>query len=370
MLNKKRLSMVMIGISIILVLGALPLVKDYAQSAQKPIKLVFSSYLKQGFTNNLTCQFWMEEVTKRTNGRVQFTTYYDGTLLKGAESLPGCGRGMCDLTLCPDAYTADRHPLSMVQTLLFMTDKMDSYLRACYRLFTTEPLLIEEFTRNNVHFLVEIPVSSDILGAKEKINRIALLKNKRIRAMAMTADALKILGATPVGLALGEVYDGLDKGVIDGYSLTDFTLASMFHLYEVAPYMHDTGMGQFGGMFFVMNKRKWDKLPPDIQGIMTDVAKEAIDKHVALYMKIEGQMVDRAHKGGAKVVILTDEEKARWKETAGPKLWEKWMNDRNAKGLKGTYVFNRWKEIIGEENKASTYKSAYQVFAEKYGAEH
>jgi len=370
MSKKHILSRGLIATGFILILVAIPFGATQVLSADKPINLVFSSYLKAGFTNNLTCKFWMDEVTKRTNGRVEFTTYYDGTLLKGAESLPGCGRGMCDLTLCPDAYTADRHPLSMVQTLLFMTDKMDSYLRACYRLFTTEALLIEEFTRNNVHFLVEIPVSSNILGAREKMNRISSLKNKRIRAMAMTADALTILGATPVGLALGEVYDGLDKGVIDGYSLTDFTLASMFHLYEVAPYMHDTGMGMFGGMFFVINKKKWDSLPTDIQGIMTQVALEAIGKHVALYMKIEAQMVDKAHEGGAKVVILTDEEKARWRNTAGPKLWDKWVNDKNAAGLKGSYILNRWKEIIAEENKQSTYKSAYQVFAEKYGAEH
>jgi len=370
MSNKHILSKGCIITSLILILVALLFGATQVYAADKPIKLVFSSYLKKSFTNNLTCQFWMDEVTKRTNGRIQFTTYYDGTLLKGAESLPGCGRGMCDLTICPDAYTADRHPLSMVQTLLFMTDRMDSYLKACYRLFTTENLLIEEFTRNNVHFLVEIPVSANILGAREKINTIPSLKNKRIRAMAMTADALSILGATPVGLALGEVYDGLDKGVIDGYSLTDFTLASMFHLYEVAPYMHDTGMGQFGGMFFVINKKKWDSLPNDIQEIMSQVAHEAIDKHVDLYMKIESQMVDRAHEGGAKVVILTDEEKARWKNTAGPKLWDQWISDKEAAGLKGSYIFNRWKEIITEENKHSTYKSAYQVFAERYGAEH
>jgi TRAP-type C4-dicarboxylate transport system substrate-binding protein len=341
-----------------------------ALAEDKPITLVFSSYLKENFTNNLTCKFWMDEVTKRTNGRVTFKTYYSGTLLKGKESLPGCGRGQCDLTLCPDAYTADRHPLSMVQTLLFMSDKMDSYLRACYRLFTTEPLLIEEFTRNKVHFLVEIPVSSDILGGREKINSIAKLQNKRVRAMAMTADAMEILGAIPVGLSLGEVYEGLDKGVIDAYSLTDFTLACMFRLFEVAPYMIDTGMGQFGGMFFVVNKRKWDSLPEDIQKIMTEVAKESIDKHVALYQEVESKMVDRAHEGGAKVVILSDEEKAKWRQTAGPKLWQKWVDDMNSKGLKGSYVFDRWKDIITEENTHSSYKSAYRVFAERYGAEH
>jgi TRAP-type C4-dicarboxylate transport system substrate-binding protein len=366
---KKRRSIIVPAIAcLFLTIGILLFAGGPAWSAEKPIELVFSSYLKENFTNNLTCQFWMDEVTKRTNGRVQFKTYYSGTLLGGAESLPGCGRGMCDLTLCPDSYTADRHPLSMVQTLLFMTDRMDSYLRACYRLFTTEPLLIEEFERNKVHFLVEIPVSSNILGANEKIASIAQLKNKRVRAMAMTAEALEALGATPVGLSLGEVYDGLDKGVIDAYSLTDFTLASMFRLYEVAPYMIDTGMGQFGGMFFVMNEKKWNSLPKDIQEIMTDVAKEAIDKHVQLYQKVESDMVDRAHEGNAKVLILSDEEKSRWKEIAGSKLWDKWVKEMNAKGLKGTYVFNRWKEIVAEENKSSKYDSAYQVFKNRYGA--
>ena len=48
----------------------------------------------------------------------------------------------------------------------------------------------------------------------------------------------------------------------------------------------------------------------------------------------------------------------------------KWVNDKKAKGLKGDYIFKKWKQIIDEENKKSTYKSAYQVFAERYGAEH
>lgn len=339
------------------------------QAADKPIKLIFSSYLKKDFTNNLTCRFWMDEVAKRTNGRVQFQTYYDGTLLKGSAALSGCSRGMCDLTLCPDAYSADRHPLSMVQALLFLTDKMDSYINACNRIFNEEPLLIAEMSRNNVHFLANIPVSSIVLGAKEKIDTMDKLKDKRVRCMAMVAEGFKYLGATPVGLALGEVYDGLDKGVIDAYSHTDFTLASMFKLYEVAPYMHDTGMGQFGGMFFVINKNRWNKLPADVKKIMIEVTQEAIKKHVALYQAVEAKMVDKAHAGGAKVVILSDAEKAKWRQAAAEKIWNKWKKENDAKGLKATYIFNKYKQICDEENQKSTYKSAYRVFAEKYGAE-
>jgi TRAP-type C4-dicarboxylate transport system substrate-binding protein len=340
-----------------------------AYSAEKPIELVFSSYLKENFTNNLTVQYWMEEVSKRTNGRVTFKTYYSGTLLKGSESLPGCSRGMCDLTLCPDGYTADRTPLSMVQSLLFMTDKMDAYMKSIYSYFPSEKLLMDEFTKNNLHLFAAIPVSSNILGAKENINCLASIKNKRVRSMSVIADTYSILGATPVGMSLGEVYDGIDKGVIDAYSMTDFTLASMFRLYEVAPYMIDTGMGQFGVMWFVINKKKWDRLPKDIQQTMTQVAEEAINKHVELYQEIESKMVDKAHEGGAKVVILCDEEKAKWKSVAAEKVWNKWIADMESKKLDGARIFKGWEKVIEEQNKNSTYKSPYKLFAERYGAE-
>ena len=368
-MGKNLSSLSKIGIIVILLVAIIHLSGFAALSAEKKIELVYSSYLKENFTNNLTVKFWMDEVTKRTNGRVVFKTYYSGTLLGGSESLPGCSRGMCDLSLCPDGYTADRTPLSMVQSLLFMTDKMDAYVKAIYSYFSTEKLLVDEFDRNNLHLFAAIPVSSNILGAKKKINTLESLRNKRIRSMSVIANTYSILGATPVGMSLGEVYDGIDKGVIDAYSMTDFTLASMFRLYEVAPYMIDTGMGQFGIMWFVINKKKWDRLPKDVQEVMTDVAKEAINKHVELYQKVESDMVDKAHEGGAKVVILSDAEKAKWKNAAAEKVWSKWINDMNSKGLKGEYIFAGWKKAIDKENMESTYKSPYQIFADRYGAE-
>ena len=368
-MQKKQNYVSKIGIIAILIVLGILISSTAVISAEKPIELVYSSYLKESFTNNLTVKYWMDEVTDRTNGRVVFKSYYSGTLLGGSESLPGCSRGMCDLSLCPDGYTADRTPLSMVQSLLFMTDKMDAYMKAIYSYFSSEQLLIDEFNKNNLHLFAAIPVASNILGTKDKINSLNSLKNKRVRSMSVIANTFSILGATPVGISLGEVYDGIDKGVIDAYSMTDFTLASMFRLYEVAPYMIDTGMGQFGVMWFVINKKKWDRLPKDVQQIMTEVAEEAINKHVELYQKIESDMVDKAHEGGAKVIILTDEEKAKWKNAAAKKVWEKWIADMKSKGLDGEYIFAGWKKAIDKENKNSTYKSPYQIFAERYGAE-
>jgi TRAP-type C4-dicarboxylate transport system substrate-binding protein len=359
-----------IGLFLAMVMVLVVPLTGFSKENDKPIKLTYASYLKEDFANNLTTKWWMEEVAKRTQNQVTFEKYYSGTLLKGEELLAGCGRGQADLVLAPDSYTAGLTPLSMVQILPFMTDKMDSYMRAIRELFTTEALLLEEFKKNNVYFLAELPVSSVILGSKANLNSMDKIKGKRIRCFTTIAQVMKEGGAVPVALPLTDVYDGISKGLIDAYSHTDFTLATMFKLYEVAPYMIDTGMGMFGGMWFVMNAEKWNKLNKDIKKVMIDVSKEAIDKHVALYAEIEAKKVDEAHAGGAKCVLWTDGEKAKFKNAVSQNVWNSWTNEMNSKGLKGTEVFNKWKALVEKHNAQSTYLTPYKIFEKKYGALH
>ncbi len=341
--------------------------QQQGEAEQETITLSYASYLKEDFSNNLTTKWWMDEVTKRTDGRVEFETYYSETLLKAADLFKGCSRGQADIVLSPDSYTPDLTPLSMVQVLPFMSDKMDSFMKAIYEMFTTEPLLLEEFKKNGVHFLAEIPVSANILGADEKITNISEIKGKRIRCMNITANIMEKLNAVPVGLPLGDVYDGISKGVIDGYSLTDFTLATMNKLYEVAPYMIDTGMGMFGGMWFIINEKTWEGLPGDVQEIMTEVSKEAIDRHVSLYSEIEGTKVEEAHGGGAKVLIWSDAEKQAMKDAVGQEIWQEWAKALDDNGMEGTYILNKWEEIVSKYNESSTYVSPYKKFVDKYG---
>jgi TRAP-type C4-dicarboxylate transport system substrate-binding protein len=361
----KRISLILVVVMMMVV----PLT-GFSKEGDKPIKLTYASYLKEDFTNNLTTKWWMDEVTKRTHGRVTFEKFYSGMLLKGEELLPGCGRGQADLVLAPDSYTAGLTPLSMVQILSFMTDKMDSYMGALWELFTTEPLLLEEFKKNNVYLLAEIPVSSVLVGSKANLNSMDKLKGKRIRCMTTIAQLMKEVNAVPVALPLTDVYDAISKGLIDAYSHTEFTLATLFKLYEVAPYMIDTGIGMFGGMWFAINGDKWNKLGGDIKNVMIDVSKGAIDRHVALYSEIEAKKVDEAHKGGAKCVIWTDVEKARFKNAAAHKVWNSWINEMNSKGLKGTEVFNRWKALVEKHNAQSKYITPYKLFEKKYGVLH
>jgi TRAP-type C4-dicarboxylate transport system substrate-binding protein len=129
-------------------------------------------------------------------------------------------------------------------------------------------------------------------------------------------------------------------------------------------------MGMFGGMWFAINLDKWNKLGGDIKKVMIDVSKEAIDKHVALYSEIEAKKVDEANRGGAKCVIWTDKEKARFKNATAQIVWNSWINEMNSKGLRGTEVFNRWKALVEKYNAQGSYLTPYKLFEKKYGALH
>jgi TRAP-type C4-dicarboxylate transport system substrate-binding protein len=356
---------------IILVMGfgifCLTPIVSYAN--EKPITLIYNTYLKESFSCSKTVSYWMDEVLKRTNGQIKFKTYYDGTLLSGRESFPGCGRGLCDMTMIGAVYTNDVTPLSSVCMTKCLTENMDSFQMALRSFFSNEKLVIDEFSRNKVHLLMALPVGLEILGAKEKVTSLEGIKNLRVRSMGDSAAAFKKLGATPVGLSLSEVYDGIDKGVVDAYGLCDFTLATNFRFYEAAPYMIDAGLGMYGVLWVTINKRQWDGLSKDIKQIMNDVAGECVAKHTSIYEELEGKMVDIAHKGGAKIVVFSDEEKTKMRDVVGKNNWKQWVESMEAKGLKGAYIFDKWKTLVEKENLEGTYKSPFKTFAERYGVE-
>ena len=70
--------------------------------------------------------------------------------------------------------------------------------------------------------------------------------------------------------------------------------------------------------YFVINKRKWDRLSPDIQKVFTEVAMEAKDKQAALWneMEIEGRELFKEQ--GGQILDISEGEIARWIKAVEP----------------------------------------------------
>jgi TRAP-type C4-dicarboxylate transport system substrate-binding protein len=60
---------------------------------------------------------WAKEIEKRTNGKVQITMFYGGTLTPGDKCYDGVVKGISDIGFSVLAYTRGKFPLTEVADL-------------------------------------------------------------------------------------------------------------------------------------------------------------------------------------------------------------------------------------------------------------
>jgi len=172
------------------------------------------------------------------------------------------------------------------------------------------------------------------------------LQGLKIRAVGIMSDVIKLLGGLPVPLQMPDVYDSLRRGVIDGVTV-DLSTLKYWKFAEVEKYVTaDWQLGTGYTFYWVMNKSKWDALPPDIQKVFDEVSSETREKQALLWnqMDIEGR--DLFVGKGGQVIPLSDAEAAKWIKAVEPVIGE-YKKSMVPKGYKEADVDN-WLSFIKE----------------------
>jgi TRAP-type C4-dicarboxylate transport system substrate-binding protein len=107
------------------------------------------------------------------------------------------------------------------------------------------------------------------LYTTKKVTTVDQIKVLRIRTSAMYVDFLKALGAIPIATKPGDVYQALERGVVDGAMWPFFSIRG-WGWHEVAKYVVGPGFYKVSHPLLV-NLKTWNKIPKKIQ----DVLKEA-----------------------------------------------------------------------------------------------
>jgi len=78
--------------------------------ADKSIELIYSNFFPPVHVQSQLAESWIKEIEKRTNGRVKFSYFPGGTLLKGPQIYDGVLKGITDIGMSCFAYTRGRFP--------------------------------------------------------------------------------------------------------------------------------------------------------------------------------------------------------------------------------------------------------------------
>ncbi|PON17848.1 hypothetical protein C2W62_11010 [Candidatus Entotheonella serta] len=154
----------------------------------------------------------------------------------------------------------------------------------------------------------------------KKVTSPDQIKGLRIRSSVMYIDFLKALGANPVVTKPGDVYQALERGVVDGV---------MWPLDSIRPWgWHEIVKFVMGPPFYkvshplLMNASKWDNLPKHIQDVLMEALRLEVIEIDARTAKDTDKEYEELKKAGMTVVEFSPEDTKVYLDLAYTEGWK------------------------------------------------
>ena len=339
-MKKKGLLAILFAVCFLFSLGFVPSAKA------KTINLTYSNFFPPTHGHAIAGANMIKEIEKRTNGRVKISYFPGGTLTKPRVCYDGVVKGISDIGMSCFAYTRGRFPVMEAVDLPFGYKSGKVATRVAYEFYKKmNPKELQD-----VKVLVIHAHGPGVLAAKKDVNSLNDIKGMKIRTTGLAAKLAKYLGAAPVAMPQNQAYEALQKGVVEGTFCPIETLKG-WKQGEVIDYVIETeALGYTTAMFAVMNKQKYESLPPDIQRIFDEVGEEWVDVH--------GDVWDRADRAGLKFVIelgkkihgLSPAQEKKWVQSITPIILE-YQSKMEKKGLPGKKAVKVLRGLVAKYNK-------------------
>jgi TRAP-type C4-dicarboxylate transport system substrate-binding protein len=195
-----------------------------------------------------------------------------------------------------------------------------------------KPIIVPSFERDfKVVYLAWGPWQEQCVIGNKAIRTVEDFKGFKLRTHSrQAADLMAKLSAVPVTVAFGEVYQSLQRHVIDG-AISGWDAYMAMKWGEIAHYVNTWPVGQTA-YTLIANKDSWAALPDDLKPIVRDAfAKVEIETFKAAKQQMENaleglkkpewakiQWVTPSRKETAKLVELGSPIADDWAKRAGP----------------------------------------------------
>jgi TRAP-type C4-dicarboxylate transport system substrate-binding protein len=339
-MRSKKMFVLLGGVCLMSMLVAHGIAPTLAEAAQQPIRLKFSNFFPPASELSKVCEEFVADMEKRTGGRVKITYYPGGSLLKAPAMFMGVVEGASDIGFASIMYTPGRMPVTEVLGLPlgYPNPWVGTHVaNDFYKQFKPKEW-------DPVHVLWMHSSGVTVLMTKKPVRKMEDLKGMIIRAPGRIGEAIKALGGTPAPTEMGEVYDALSKGVIQGV-YTGVMGVKDWRFSEVVKYTTLCWeVSSIYPFYVVMNKNSWNKLPDDIKAIFDKAAQEYEEKFAVVWNAAEVGGKEYGAKQGMEFITLSKEQAARWRQAVRPVI-DGYEKEMVGKGFGKTEVAN-WVSFI------------------------
>ncbi|MFP4373043.1 MAG: TRAP transporter substrate-binding protein [Spirochaetaceae bacterium] len=216
-----------------------------------------------------------ELVEERTDGRITIEVYPDSQLGEESDVIEQVQFGGIDMTRVSISPVSAFVPELDAFQLPFLYQDPDHMWEVLLGEIGDE--MFEELEESGFVGLTWYDGGARSFYTTEKVETVEDLAglNIRVQEAPLMMDMVELLGAVPTPMPFGEVYSGLQTGVIDGAENNWPSYYSTSH-YEVAEYYLENRHTMVPEIT-IMNKDIFDELSAEDQEIIKQAARDSID---------------------------------------------------------------------------------------------
>ncbi|MDP3417805.1 TRAP transporter substrate-binding protein [Falsiroseomonas sp.] len=293
---------------------------------------------------------WAQKIQAESEGKLRVQIFPSMQLGGAPPQLFDQARdGVVDIVWTLPGNTPGRFPRVEVFELPFVADpRARPNALACQEFYQTH--LRDEFA--DVHPIVVWAHDGGVIHANMPVNRLEDMRGLKLRFPTRQAgEALRALGAAPIGLPIPQVPEALSQRVIDG-AVVPWEVVPSIRLQElVTNHTEILGTPTFYTASFIlaMNKAKYAALPAELRTVLDANSGMAAAEMAAKPWDEQGPVVraqvERRRQNT--IVQLSAAEKERWMLATRPVV-ENWIAGSRERGFDGAALLADARGLIAK----------------------
>ena len=294
----------------------------------------------------LVLDVWADNVEAASDGRIKIDRFPSMQLGgRPPELMDQAIDGVADIVWTVVGYTPGRYPSTEVFELPFMMTNARAMSSAYWQMFEKH---MKDTEFKDVHILGTWVHGPGMIHTNTEVRTPADMAGLKIRGGSRTVNnLLEKMGATPVGMPVPAVPEGLSKGVIDGTTIPWEVTAALKVPELVGNHTEFDGEALYTLTFVLaMNKDRYESLPADLQQIIDDNSGLEFSIFAGgTQADSDGPARKLAVDNGNNIVTVSGADLDAWRAAAQP-IYDEWVADMESKGIDGQALIDEARALM------------------------
>ncbi len=255
----------------------------------------------------------MDYAREHSEGKIDFEPYYSATLAPPAESLAAIKSGLTDIGFFGATFNPQELPISYWGTNVARDVIGPGHpgstvvgSAATNALYQTSPELLAEFAESNMVPLAVMHSGPFPMLCMEPVESTEQAQGKVVATFGSPwKEEVEALGMTNVSLPPPELYEALQRGIVDCVSSAANNHVNL-GLMEAAKYLTLIDGAAGSGSGYAINKGVWDGLPSAAQEILIEAKASFVRGYVSETLSTFSKLTSEAERLGVTILDPTD----------------------------------------------------------------